>query len=140
MSAWIEIAERCEKADRPDRRLACQIAKMAGWTPKPGESGSDTSSPWAWCPDFTASVDAVLALIAEKLPGGAYTLAYADDKAVWPGKPYRAGARLFSADPECEGFMGDHATSPALALLAAFSRAMASLSPSAGSLDEGGAS
>lgn len=59
----LALAERVERLDGPDRVVACLIAKAIGWRPEEGAVGSTTSAPWAWCPDFTASIDAAMTLL-----------------------------------------------------------------------------
>ena len=96
----VELAGRCKVATCPDRELACAIAKAIGWRPRDGEPGSMTSSPWAWCPDFTASIDAAMTLVPTD---GSATMVEASwswepkDAAVYPAAvlrwypPYHSG-------------------------------------------------
>lgn len=93
MSKWLELAERCEKATGPDREIECLIAVEAGDVP----AGYTRHDAFTWiCPQppfmnltyspayFTASLDAITALIERELPGwyrasGFNTEADADD-------------------------------------------------------------
>ena len=117
----LALAERVEEASGADREIECTIAKAIGWLPPKGSSGAYTSSPWAWCPNWSSSLDAVVALIAERLPGKSWTVNSSGFGGSW--------ARLH--DPMRQpGFGADYpradAATPALALLAAALRALAS--------------
>lgn len=61
-----KLADRVEGLQGADRETACAIAKAIGWRPDDGAPGSTTSSPWAWCPDFTASLDAAMTLVPKE--------------------------------------------------------------------------
>ena len=106
---WLALAERCGKAIGPDRKIEEVIFVALGRLPY---------SPWIG--DITASLDAITALIERVLPGMRW-LCRSDVKGgtgiVYP-KPI---AGLSAATPT---WAADAAT-PALALCAAFCRAMA---------------
>jgi len=59
------LISRLEQAEAGSRELSCTLAKEIGWKPQAGELGADTSSPWAWCPNFTESIDAAMSLVPE---------------------------------------------------------------------------
>ena len=106
---WLDLAERCEKATGLDRKIEEVIFVALGRLPY---------SPWIG--DITASLDAITALIERELPGMRW-LCRSDVKGgtgiVYP-KPI---AGLSAATPT---WAADAAT-PALALCAAFAKAMA---------------
>lgn len=61
---WLALAERCENAMEPDRQLDLQLLSAAigeRW-----QLGTDT------VPRYTASIDAITALIEQELPGWFY--------------------------------------------------------------------
>lgn len=121
-ATWADIAQRASRAEGPDGALDHAVMLAAAGHPPFGKVWSPDRE---YTPSYTASVDACLALIERLLPGGAYSLVYADDRAVWPGKPHRAMARVFTAEPNCQGYEGGHAKVPALALLSALATALA---------------
>jgi len=107
------LALACEKASGPDRELSCKIAREIGYDG--GVLGSQTSSPWAWCPDYTASIDAAMTLVPEGL--GWRLNVFSKERV----------AHIF---PDNEDYTGpclafSRAASPALALTAAALRALA---------------
>ncbi len=143
-TTWLALAERCETATGPDRiidgliYMAMQSNPPAYWeasasgliwawnSPPPHPAG--TGGRWA-CPDeFTASLDATTALIERELPGW-----HGDVEVGFPLKGDGIYvARLFSRDCGDDEEWGDvadavevEAATPALALCAAFCRAMA---------------
>ena len=133
-TTWPALAERCEKATGPDRiidgliYMAMQSNPPAYWeasasgliwawnSPPPHPAG--TGGRWA-CPDeFTASLDAITALIEKELP---------QSEDCWS-----VGALHTCQPPWVGGVWGDdekevwaRGRTPALALCAAFCRAMA---------------
>jgi hypothetical protein len=60
----IELAERCEKAKKPDRELDADIALTQGWTEHPGDNWIGPHGQIS-VPAFTASLDAALTLVPE---------------------------------------------------------------------------
>jgi hypothetical protein len=136
---WLALAERCEKATGPDRETDGDIAHAAkqfvDYLPRVPDR------PWLWAefvepddwecweaPEYTASLDAITALIAKELPdyhwriqGGrkdtGWTQMSGDPRAYIKAKASRLVAHTDGKDGE--------AATPALALCAAFCRAMA---------------
>lgn len=141
-----ELLARVEKAGGPDRELDARIfcavngytfrshrpdlgppptarAYVAYYEPKNGEH------PSAYCPAFTASLDAALALVERVLPTFTADLTiYRTNGGEF--KPHSL-ARLFCPYGEIQEHRGD-ARSPALALLAAALRALISNTEAAG--------
>ena len=58
MSAMVELAERCEKAARPDRELDAAIAAAVHL-----KQLTYSSPEWIKDPEFTASLDAAMSLV-----------------------------------------------------------------------------
>lgn len=138
---WEEIARRCEEASGPDDDLAgtlmCAVAgKPFGRTERgTGDDGSDDLWVFAkgfdgdddgdvvWCryahdaPD--RSVDAILALIAEKLPGRDIV-----SVSIVPGEGGAQASIEHAMDP-CAHHEQTIAATPALALCSALARALA---------------
>jgi hypothetical protein len=123
------LAEKVEALSGPCRETDKLIARALGWTTeapphdiyRPLPSfwvAPDGSRHMAFPPHYTASVDAVLALIAEKLPGWYFEVS-GPDHASSAAMLRRPGAVGASDDVCCWC-----AATPALALLAAFLRAM----------------
>jgi hypothetical protein len=124
---WIDLAERCEKAKGLDRETDGDIAHAAkqfvDYLPRVPER------PWLWAefvdpddwecweaPEYTASLDAITALIERELPGYSWRLL--------KGQRYITAELWLSGD--CDGHLWAlDAATPALALCAAFCRAMA---------------
>ena len=78
MRKWVELAERCEQATGPDRKIDAAMAKALGLVPSgltPGtsrgyEARFSNSTVWIWdAPYYTASLNAITALIDRELPG-----------------------------------------------------------------------
>lgn len=118
---WLALAERCETAKGADREIDGDIAHAAkqfvDYLPRVPER------PWLWAefvepddwecweaPEYTASLDAITALIERELPGSTF-------------KVGRDGAGANYA--QCAGKRITEAATPTLALCAAFCRAMA---------------
>ena len=111
---WIALAERCEKAMEPDREIDwCIHAAILNWPAeiKPRQPGDA---------EYTASLDAITALIERELPGLGWRIAGQDEHG---GKPY-AQIRWPIQNQIWRQEIA-HAATPALALCAAFCRAMA---------------
>ena len=128
MRKWVELAERCEKAMGPDREIDAAMAKALGLVPPgltPGasrgyEARFSNSAGLVWdAPYYTTSLDAIAALIERKLPG-------------WRVRWHTDGDGVHEAFLEDKGDFDaidarhteTFAASPALALCAAFCRAM----------------
>jgi len=126
---WIALAERCEKATGTDREIDGDIAHAAkqfvDYLTRVPER------PWLWAefvdpddwecweaPEYTASLDAITAMIERELP-----------KMQWLCRPDKEGgfANLYRRGDDGWAIMSwpCHAATPALALCAAFCRAMA---------------
>ncbi|MGA0595588.1 hypothetical protein [Enterovirga sp. CN4-39] len=132
---WLEIAERAEKAEGPDRALddaAWWLLRIEGgfYREHAGRREHDVTcglygtavadwrplGPYNEAPRYTASVDAVLALTTEQLPGWSYEAEGGPDGHAWRlNEDNGFGSR--SAE-------GKHPKSECLARLAAFARAM----------------
>jgi hypothetical protein len=128
MSEWLELAKRCEAAKGPDREIdaaimAALFAAASSCDVFAEKDGAVVSYPHAGgkridaSPIYTASLDAITALIERELPesGHGYTVHDVREK--------QAVAHVcvdYDADP-----CGASAATPALALCAAFCRAMA---------------
>jgi hypothetical protein len=121
---WIALAERCEKATVPDDRLSFAIDKLL-FAPRLIR-GFKALAP------YTASLDAITALTERELPdyhwriqGGrkdtGWTQMSGDPRAYIKAKASRLAAHTDGKDGE--------AATPALALCAAFCRAMAEKEP-----------
>lgn len=74
MSDLLALAERCEKAEGPDRLLSQAIAEAVGWKCDLGTNWARESASVWWrdpggntrdLPDFSASLDAALSLVPE---------------------------------------------------------------------------
>lgn len=97
------LLERVEGAASPDRDLDDTIARAMGYDPVPG-----------WAPHYTSSLDAVLALVEEKLPG--WHVAIMGAGATWQADVHPlSGSFTLSRG---------HSVTPALALLKAFLTAL----------------
>lgn len=115
---WIALAVRCEAATKPDREIDATIEAYVGkWSAADLEYVLTDIETNARLERYTASLDDITALIERELPGASWRL-----HKVPTASPTRATAeillhyeRRFHAD----------ATTPALALLGAFCRAMA---------------
>lgn len=100
-SEWLAIAEACESATGPDRDIDARVGAALGIM---------------WHGAYTASLDAITAAIGERLPG-------------WHWETGADRCALVRDPAEALGAAADHvcwkAATPALALCAAFCRAMA---------------
>lgn len=109
MANWLELAERCEGAALPDLGLDQAVHAAVHGRADPLAAG------------YTASLDAIVALIEERLPGRSWGT----------GKPGRRGKAARGTIAKAPGERGvnthhhGNAATPALALCAAFCRAMA---------------
>lgn len=106
---WLEIATRCEKATRPDREIDWSLVEAIG---KAGFYLNYAKHPLSYkglVPAYTASIDAIAALIEREVPKQGWIV-----NAV-------PGLRCAAKTDAIEYIT---ATSPALALCAAFARAM----------------
>jgi hypothetical protein len=101
---WLNIARRCEEATEPDREINMAISKIAT-----GETGLTP---------YTASLDAITSLIGEKLPGWQWSMTNY--------RPKNGGAQAWIYPNNGQSDFRRSAT-PALALCAAFARAMADM-------------
>jgi hypothetical protein len=133
---WLALAERCEKATGPDRELAKDFARALGLAPgnvvAQGYGWREDDSGW-WLatgedariypkriapPPVLSSLDAITALIARELPEAMGNVQFG--KSVFPASGgYVAQLIVGEPDYSAEG------RTPALALCAAFCRAMA---------------
>ena len=96
MRKWVELAALCEKAMEPDRKIDAAMAKALGLVPSgltPGtsrgyEARFSNSTVWIWdAPYYTASLNAITALIERELPGWAWkvgTCSVSDDAWLTP--------------------------------------------------------
>lgn len=115
MTDLTTLSRRVSEAEGPSRELDAEIAEALGWsTFMLGGAGLCWKSPdghiHAGPPEWTRSLDAVVALIAEKLPGFKWSLHKS-------GSPYIAGVTK-EAPVRTMPHMGV-AKTPALALLSA---------------------
>ena len=117
----VALAERVEALDGPDRGVDHLLVAALGWQYMSHEfwrkpDGKTASTP----PAYTASLDAVTALIAEKLPG------WQIEQMTWePVKNGRVTASIGNFGEGDAYRMGEGiAEKPALALLAAALRAL----------------
>lgn len=114
---WLTLAERCEKAEGPDRELDAALAKAA----VPHTNGTPHILMWSVNPDtgrqipnaFTASLDAAVAVVEARF-GRAWKLEWRSNEA---GTSFAFAAVSRKS--------GHSYVSPALALMAAYCRARA---------------
>lgn len=109
---WLALAERCEKATGPDREIDFDI-DVARHAPK-RIRGFQALAP------YTASIDAITALIERKLPRWSWSASLSETRKF-------AQADLGRSYPTNRRVTTEHKT-PALALCAAFCRAKAEVS------------
>lgn len=131
---WTVLAERCEAAARSDDELDEAIFLALGWKHFviQGDHWRRQGDDWLTrtlpqLPETTGSIDAITALIERELPGWAWYCAFIHAPGCLPcngdiWRPSTRGAEVPSIGPD--RFRADAAT-PALALCAAFCRAMA---------------
>jgi hypothetical protein len=122
---WLALSERCEKATGPDRDIDAEIYDAT--TPHllyageyAGKRAVRRSGGAVWLPFFTYSIDDITALIERELPAAAWRAVRPLDDRKPQGTIQRRG--------ETGGFniwVDTEAATPALALCAAFCRAMA---------------
>lgn len=131
---WAEIARRAQEATGPDRELDLAAFRVLhpefdgyvegrGGLVHPCDSTDQRVISDVRWPRYTGSVDAMLALIAEKLPG--WRTAELRELIEMRGGRFRTAA--WSADLQeinGAGYAEAEAATPALALLAAFALAM----------------
>jgi hypothetical protein len=141
MSTWGEIARRGQEATGPDDELNGAVALSIGWTfekmkgdqrPYWRKPGSIQFYQRHNLPPYSSSLDAMLALIAEKLPERVVKLDNEDDG--WGATIYHQvdGAAIRNGNWSVPIFDGEGKT-PALSLLVAFSLAMEAEEASQGS-------
>jgi len=115
---YSEIIARLEKASGPDRELDVPVAIAMGWTNFERSWGELRAFPpkaayWVEIPAFTASLDASLALVGERLPDAWWTMGSRSPL-----------CNLWRGDNTCIG-SGDGAT-PTISVLLALFRALES--------------
>jgi hypothetical protein len=122
---WLALAERCEKATGPDREIDAEIydtlcPQRLGY--KAGKNIVRLFGGAAWLPCFTVSLDAITALIERELPATwVWTLGQNIHHRTW-------GVSINNLDSDGAPYSvcwGASSHAPALALCAAFCRAMA---------------
>lgn len=118
---WLALAERCEKATGPDDAVdwdmlmaMCGPGYEDSWLAAPAARYALSTSYGYHAPEWTASLDAITALIERELPGWGWSI------------------RRKPRDKVCTAHIGTSVTvsvriqqKPAIALCAAFCRAMA---------------
>lgn len=122
MSEWLELARRCEQATGADRSIGNAILEAIGYRMNGVADCGGISwlreEPYEWFEgEPTSSLDAITALVEGELPGTSWRL-----HKVPTSSPTRATAEILLHYER--RFHGEAAT-PALALCAAFCRAMA---------------
>ena len=117
---WLALAERCEKAEVPDRELDAALAEAA----VPHTNGTPHIIMWSVDPDtgrqipnaFTRSLDAAVAVVEARF-GPRWT--------VHRGGIYVASIFLHAFNEQAKREGAHSHASPALALMAAYCRARA---------------
>jgi hypothetical protein len=112
-----ELAERVEALSGPDREVDCTIGRAIGFMPP---EPFMTSSPWAFSPTYTGSLDAAMTLCQP-------------DENRWPQLEYMSanpnnfevGHRAWLWTKNGQPLRGDSMASGALAVCAAALRALA---------------
>jgi hypothetical protein len=133
MSKLLALADRIERATRPDRELDCTIYRALGWEPVANptsagglagrwQRGGEMTMPSA-PPAYTASLDAAMTLVPEGLHFGCGSCDATTRAWAW------CGDTPSSAD---EDLQVAHAATSALALTAAVLRARAASAIEAG--------
>jgi hypothetical protein len=121
---WIALAERCEKATWPDREIDGTIfdALSLDLSISAEHLAKDKRLTLEWLPRYSASLDVITALIERELP-----------EVQWLCRPDKEGgfANLYRMGNTGGVIMSwpCYAATPALALCAAFCRAMADKEP-----------
>ena len=119
MRKWVELAERCEQATGPDRKIDWAIVEAIGKADFYRTYATKPLLHKGLVPTYTTSLDAITALIERELPG-------------WRVRWHTDGDGVHEAFLEDKGDFDaidarhteTFAASPALALCAAFCRAM----------------
>ncbi len=120
LTAHCRALELVEKATGPDREIDYQVCMIA-------DSGDDPIPSYCYPTPFTASLDAVIALVEREMPdanwevkriGGAWHPGF--DHCARVARPYSGKGDHEDGKPSADA---RHKTSAALALLAAFLRA-----------------
>lgn len=108
-----ELAERVEALSGPDREVDCTIGRAIGFMPP---EPFMTSSPWAFSPTYTGSLDAAMTLVERP------AWIRIDE---WPDEFNATSASVqLIRDPQVASHCAK-GTTPALALCAAALRALA---------------
>ncbi len=119
-SPWADIARRAEEATGPDRELDHAVMVAVSGRPPPGVIWSTDRE---YTPFYTGSVDAIMTLIAEKLPG--WRIAELKDGIRSENGEYCHLSLWCPVNPYLGYKYRVNATTAALALVAAFARARA---------------
>ena len=121
-----ELIERLEKAESGSRELDREMAELFGWQLKMphgfwlAPKGWKPLSPMEGLPYFTTSLDAIVSLIGEKLPGWTWAAGprtYGED---WD----LAWARIYPHRSQADGTGNKYAKTVPLALCIALLRAI----------------
>lgn len=127
MSTIKELIERVEKAVGADESLDADILWFLGdWNNLGGfwrehkVTGERERFQYTTAPAYTASVDDVIALIGEKMPGATWEVAGGVTNTETGARVPEA--RIYPNEDGC-GYITGYAPTPALALLLAFLRA-----------------
>jgi len=135
MATLLELAERCEKAEGPDRKLDAEVARATGWKVSPGGTWwQPPGGQWGFVlRAYTASIDAALTLLPEGWFGALDPIFFEDgESTLFDGiciRPQWRDWRPNDADAWLRR-MRARAATPALALCAAALRARAASEPS----------
>lgn len=127
-----DLITRLEGATGPDREIDAEIAVALSddpdaWVVNPSPQRVFSGVPGCWtdgphkihlAPEYTASLDAALSLVAEKLPGSMWRIGFDPDDGSMK-------AEFVTAAPECRRVVANHDT-PALAVCLALLRALQS--------------
>lgn len=127
------LIERCESGDGPDQLLNVQIENALGMAKfHQAHWGVSFDQVRVGVLPLTSSLDAVVSLIEQKLPGWCWSCERMTES--------RYEASVFTAVKSWDDLRSGEARSPARALLAACLRALSALEDSKAGLAEGGAS
>ncbi|WP_270374944.1 hypothetical protein [Marinicauda sp. Alg238-R41] len=129
MTDHADIIASLEKATGPGVLLDALVAKATGWVQKWKYDGvfcMDVPAGWvrfdgvprACPPEYTASLDAAIALVERVLPGWSWGVSRSDE----PGENGAPSEERYYADVFAPGaeYAADHATAPLALLCAAF--------------------